>query len=119
MTQRSNARLIYSTDTGGKCPLCGWPQRDCQCSSRREAAEAIPARVVAQLAIGLGAGIVATQLFDRLFTDPADSVTRAGMTDPAALSLIVLAIGAIAVLACVPPIRRATRVDPIVALRVE
>ena len=48
MTQRNNARLIYSTDTGGKCPVCGWPQKNCQCSSRR-ATEAVPARVVAQL----------------------------------------------------------------------
>ena len=46
---KSNARLIYSTDTSGKCPVCGWPQRDCQCSSRREASEAVPARVVAKL----------------------------------------------------------------------
>jgi translation initiation factor 1 len=49
VTQRDNARLIYSTDTGGKCPVCGWPQRDCQCSSRRDAIEAVPARVVAKL----------------------------------------------------------------------
>ena len=49
MTHRSNARLIYSTDTGGKCPVCGWPQRNCQCSSTREAVEAVPARVVAKL----------------------------------------------------------------------
>ena len=48
MTQRNNARLIYSTDTGGKCPVCGWPQRDCQCSTRK-AAEAVPSRVVAKL----------------------------------------------------------------------
>ena len=48
MTHRTNARLIYSTDTGGKCPVCGWPQRDCQCSTRK-AVEAVPARVVAKL----------------------------------------------------------------------
>jgi len=49
VTLRNNARLIYSTDTGGKCPVCGWPQRNCQCSSRSDAAEAVPARVVAKL----------------------------------------------------------------------
>jgi len=49
VNQKSNARLIYSTDTGGKCPVCGWPQWDCQCSSRREATETVPARVVAKL----------------------------------------------------------------------
>jgi translation initiation factor 1 len=49
VTQKGNARLIYSTDTSGKCPGCGWPQRNCQCSSQREATEAVPARVVAKL----------------------------------------------------------------------
>lgn len=49
MTQKGNARLIYSTDTGGKCSVCGWPQRNCQCSSRREVAESVPERVVAKL----------------------------------------------------------------------
>ena len=49
MTPKSNARLIYSTDTGGKCAVCGWPQRNCQCSSRRDAPEAVPSRVVAKL----------------------------------------------------------------------
>jgi predicted permease len=74
-------------------------------------------RVLAQLGTGLGVGIVAAQLFNRLFTDPADTVTKAGMSDPGALAFMVLTIGAVAMLACLPPIRRATRVDPIVALR--
>jgi translation initiation factor 1 len=30
-------------------PGCGWPQRDCQCSSRRAASDPIPARIVAKL----------------------------------------------------------------------
>ena len=46
---KSNARLIYSTDTSGKCPVCGWPQRNCQCSSQHQPTEAVPARVVAKL----------------------------------------------------------------------
>ena len=49
MSSRNNARLIYSTDTGGKCAVCGWPQRDCQCSTRKAAVEAVPSRVVAKL----------------------------------------------------------------------
>ena len=49
VTQKANARLIYSTDTSGKCPVCGWPQRNCQCSSQRNVAETVPARVVAKL----------------------------------------------------------------------
>lgn len=46
---KSDARTVYSTDTGGKCPGCGWPQRDCKCSSQHAASEAIPNRVVAKL----------------------------------------------------------------------
>ena len=45
MSHKNNARLIYSTDTGGKCAVCGWPQRNCQCSSRRATNDPIPARI--------------------------------------------------------------------------
>jgi translation initiation factor 1 len=44
-----NARLVYSTETAGKCPVCGWPQRDCQCSRRHSATRPVPARIVAKL----------------------------------------------------------------------
>jgi translation initiation factor 1 len=43
------SRTVYSTATAGKCPGCGWPQRDCKCSSRTAAAEPVPARLVAKL----------------------------------------------------------------------
>jgi translation initiation factor 1 len=46
---KSNTRLVYSTATAGKCPGCGWPQRDCKCSRRQPANAAVPARVVATL----------------------------------------------------------------------
>ena len=46
---KNNARLVYSTETAGKCPVCGWPQRDCQCSGQRVASDAVPARIVAKL----------------------------------------------------------------------
>ena len=49
MTFKSNARLVYSTDTAGKCAGCGWPQRDCKCSSRVAARQTVPDRVVAKL----------------------------------------------------------------------
>jgi translation initiation factor 1 len=42
-------RTVYSTATGGVCPTCGWPQRDCKCSSQFARDEAVPARVVAKL----------------------------------------------------------------------
>jgi len=51
MSGKFNARVVYSTETAGKCPVCGWPQRNCQCSSRRDVAAAIPARIVAKLRV--------------------------------------------------------------------
>lgn len=49
MRGKSNARLVYSSDTGGVCPKCGWPQRRCACSRPHTANEAVPSRVVAKL----------------------------------------------------------------------
>ena len=49
MSDKNNARLVYSTGTAGRCPVCGWPLRDCQCSARHGAREPIPARIVAKL----------------------------------------------------------------------
>jgi translation initiation factor 1 len=49
MPLKNNARLVYSTATAGKCPVCGWPQRDCQCSTRHAREEPVPDRVVAKL----------------------------------------------------------------------
>ena len=49
MSLKNNARLVYSTDTAGKCLVCGWPQRDCRCSAERVAKDAVPARIVAKL----------------------------------------------------------------------
>jgi translation initiation factor 1 len=46
MTERS--RLVYSTDRGRMCPTCGWPERECRCSSRT-AGESVPAKIVAKL----------------------------------------------------------------------
>ena len=44
-----NARTVYSTATGGTCPKCGWPQRDCKCSSQFAREEAVPAKIIAKL----------------------------------------------------------------------
>ena len=39
--------------------------------------------------------------------------------DPATLILAPAILGVCALLACIPPIRRATRIDPLVAMRAE
>ena len=49
MKNRDDFRTVYSTATGGKCPVCGWPQRQCQCSTNQRRDEPVPDRVVAKL----------------------------------------------------------------------
>jgi len=61
-----NARTVYSTSSGRVCPTCGWPERDCKCSSRFARDEHVPARVVAKLRMekkGRG-GKVVTVVYD-------------------------------------------------------
>jgi len=51
MSDRGKGRLVYSTDVGRVCPGCGWPARDCKCSTRA-ASEPLPSRpgkIVAKL----------------------------------------------------------------------
>ncbi len=50
MTDR-NARTVYSTGSGSICPKCGWPIRDCKCSSRFAKDQPLPARIVAKLRV--------------------------------------------------------------------
>ena len=45
------SRLVYSTDMGGMCPGCLWPIRDCKCSSKQGADQALPPRIVAKLRV--------------------------------------------------------------------
>jgi len=47
MSNRGNTRTVYSTAAGRICATCGWPENNCQCSSRHE--EPVPARPVAKL----------------------------------------------------------------------
>jgi translation initiation factor 1 len=46
-----NSRTVYSTATGGICPTCGWPQRDCKCSTQFARDEALPAKITAKLRV--------------------------------------------------------------------
>jgi translation initiation factor 1 len=43
------SRPVYSTERGELCPKCGWPKRDCRCSTRFD--DEVPARIVAKLRI--------------------------------------------------------------------
>jgi translation initiation factor 1 len=62
----SNSRTVYSTATGGICATCGWPQRDCKCSSQIARDQALPAKITAKLRVekkGRG-GKTVTVVFD-------------------------------------------------------
>jgi translation initiation factor 1 len=48
MSDRDNARIVYSSAAGRICERCGWPIERCQCSDRRRT-ESIPSRIVAKL----------------------------------------------------------------------
>jgi translation initiation factor 1 len=43
------ARLVYSTGVGKICDRCGWPERDCKCSTRAAGGEQVPDRITAKL----------------------------------------------------------------------
>lgn len=45
----AGGRIVYSTGVGKVCPGCGWPVKDCKCSSRRSVDESVPGRIVAKL----------------------------------------------------------------------
>ncbi len=52
MNDREKGRVVYSTGIGRMCPGCGWPVRDCKCSSSRAANEPLPSqpgKIVAKL----------------------------------------------------------------------
>jgi putative ABC transport system permease protein len=64
------------------------------------------------LAVGLGAAWALTRLL-------SSTLYQVDGADPAIFLAVALALGAIALLACYLPARRAARVDPMVALRIE
>jgi translation initiation factor 1 len=45
----SEGRVVYSTGIGKVCPGCGWPVKDCKCSSKRGADQSVPGRIIAKL----------------------------------------------------------------------
>ena len=66
------------------------------------------------VAIGLGVGLLGAAIVTRFFRSMLFSVTA---TDPLTFLSIAVLLAGVALLACVIPARRATQIDPLVALR--
>jgi len=85
-------------------------------ASRREIIALVIGQGMRLAAIGLAAGVVASLVLTRFLAGLLYGVRPA---DPATLALVTTLLGAISLLACYIPARRATTVDPMIALRHE
>ena len=73
-------------------------------------------RGLLQLGLGLAIGLAGAFGLSRVLSTLLVQVTA---TDPVTFTAIPLILAVVAIAACVIPARRATRVDPLVALRAE
>ena len=73
-------------------------------------------RAAIQLGVGFIAGVGCTVLWDRMFTTGRPEITA---TDPQSLLFVAIVLTISAAIACFIPVRRATRLNPVVAIRGE
>jgi len=80
----------------------------------RQVAQLILRRAMFQIGLGFFVGVICTILWDSRFsTGRADAI----LFDPRSLFTIAALMVAIAAIACLIPVRRATRLDPVQAIR--
>src|SRR5262249_3469972 len=82
----------------------------------RDVMRVILARGLKPVAVRSGAGLAASLALSRMLSSLLYGLTA---TDPVPIVIVVLLLSFVALLACYLPARRATKVDPMVALRRE
>jgi ABC-type antimicrobial peptide transport system permease subunit len=71
-------------------------------------------RLLVQTALGFGVGVALTTVWAWMFSSGSATVRA---TDPMSLALVGLMLTALVSIAAIVPSRRASRVDPLVAIR--
>jgi putative ABC transport system permease protein len=85
-------------------------------AQRRDVLKLIVAQGMVLLLMGIGVGLIGAFLLTRFLAALLYGVRP---TDSATFAAVSLLLAAVAIVACCIPARRATRVDPVVALRYE
>jgi ABC-type antimicrobial peptide transport system permease subunit len=85
-------------------------------AQRREILALVVGQGMRPIAVGLAAGVVTAIAVTRFMTKLLFHVTP---LDPLTFSLVTVVLVLVGLLACWIPARRATRVDPLTALRAE